>query len=145
VEEEEADHDYFRLSSPARSLWNLLPSRQSADAVDHEKKQKIDGKKQKITQLKLEIKASECEGVKLIGIAALAFPPYNYDQAQFMYGQFYLSGSSNGFSCLMDMDEIKGSEFEKEQQLYTLAMKYFKMAAAQGHGQARIYVESNRW
>jgi len=129
---EEADHD-FRLSSPAPSrwsLWNLLPSRQSADAVGDEKKQKI-------TQLKLEIKASECEGVKLIGIAAS--PPYNYDQAQFMYGRFYLSGSSNGFSCLMDMDKIKGSEgseFEKEQQLYTLAMKYFKMAAAQGDAKA---------
>jgi hypothetical protein len=154
-EEEEADHD-IRLSSPAPSrwsLWNLFPSRQSADAVGDEKKQKIDEKKQKIdekrqkiTQLKLEIKASECEGVKLIGIAAS--PPYNYDQAQFMYGRFYLSGFSNGFSCLMDMDKIKGSEgseFEKEQQLHTLAMKYFKMAAAQGDAEARRYVEGNRW
>ena len=147
-EEEEADHD-IRLSSPAPSrwsLWNLFPSRQSADAVGDEKKQKIDEKKQKITQLKLEIKASECEGVIRIGIAAS--PPYNYDQAQFMYGRFYLSGFSNGFSCLMDMDKIKGSEgseFEKKQQLHTLAMKYFKMAAAQGDAEAMGYVEGNRW
>ena len=46
------------------------------------------------------------------------------------------------------MDKIKGSEgseFEKEQQLHTLAMKYFKMAAAQGDAEAMGYVEGNRW
>ena len=43
------------------------------------------------------------------------------------------------------MDEIKGSESEKEEQLRTLAIKYFKMAAAQGHPIAMRYVKDNGW
>lgn len=120
--------DARKKSDASRTLQREMHDRESADD---------DEKKRKITQLRLEIKASECEGVRLIGIAAS--PPYNYDQAQFRYAQCY----SDGVSCLMD--EIEGSAREKEQQQRLLAIKYFKMAAAQGQATARRYVEGNRW
>ena len=120
--------DARKKSDASRTLQREMHDRESADD---------DEKKRKITQLRLEIKASECEGVRLIGIAAS--PPYNYDQAQFMYAQCY----SDGVSCLMD--EIEGSARDKEQQQRLLAIKYFKMAAAQGHAIARGYVEGNGW
>ena len=120
-------HEMHDRATPAATAANRVCVESADD----------DEKKQKITQLMLEVKASQCEGVRLIGIAAS--PPYNYDQAQFMYAQCY----SNGVSCLMD--EIEGSARDKEQQSRLLAIKYFKMAAAQGHAIARGYVEGNGW
>ena len=127
----------------ALGRWNMQYARKKADEAKRVEEhmfakdlQNEDTKKE-IMKMRLEVKASQCEGVRLIGIAAS--PPYNYDQAQFMYAQCY----SNGFSCLMD--EIEGSARDKEQQSRLLAIKYFKMAAAQGHAIARGYVEGNGW
>jgi TPR repeat protein len=127
----------------ALGRWNMQDARKKADEAKRVEEhmfakdlQNEDTKKE-IMKMRLEVKASQCEGVRLIGIAAS--PPYNYDQAQFMYAQCY----SNGFSCLMD--EIEGSARDKEQQSRLLAIKYFKMAAAQGHAIARGYVEGNGW
>lgn len=131
----------------ALGMWHLQDARKKADKAMRMENHMLENDLQnedtmeKIMKMRLEVKASECEGVRRIGIAAS--PPYNYDQAQFMYGRFYSSGGSNGFPCLMD--EIKGSESEKKEQLRTLAIKYFKMAAAQGHPIAMKYVKDNGW
>jgi hypothetical protein len=133
----------------ALGMWHLQDARKKADEANRMENHMLKNGLQKedttkeIMKMRSEVKASECEGVRRIGIAAS--PPYNYDQAQFMYARFYSSGVSNGFSCLMDMDKIKGSESEKEQQLRMLAIKYFKMAAAQGHPIAIKYVTDNEW
>ena len=121
----------------ALGMWNLQDARKKADEANRVADLQNEDTKKEIMKMRLEVKASQCEGVRLIGIAAS--PPYNYDQAQFMYAQCY----SNGVSCLMD--EIEGSARDKEQQSRLLAIKYFKMAAAQGHAIARGYVEGNGW
>jgi hypothetical protein len=126
----------------ALGMWHLQDARKKADEANMlENDLQNEDTTKEIMKMRSEVKASECEGVRRIGIAAS--PPYNYDQAQFMYARFYSSGVSNGFPCLMD--EIKGSESEKEQQLRMLAIKYFKMAAAQGDAEAMRYVKDNEW